>query len=148
MPSQWNRKTTEWPWKDRSATWGISHQQIIKPPDCHLRFQLEGNTMKLIGSCAADQSNSFFPQSVLWIRRKIRTRSSQWCKFEGRAMNLHNNREEAKCLWTPYTHLFFRCLISYCWYNPQPMRNNHSIAGTTFLQTTLEDADNTQFYWW
>ena len=29
--------------------------------------------------------------------------------------------EEAKCLWTPYTHLFFRDLISYCWCNPQPM---------------------------
>ena len=55
--------------------------------------------------------------------------------------------EEAKCLWTPYTHLFFRGLISYCWYNPQPMRNDHSIAGTTILQMTLEDADNTQFYW-
>ena len=27
-------------------------------------------------------------------------------------------REEAKCMWTPYTHLFFRGLISYCWYNP------------------------------
>ena len=40
-----------------------------------------------------------------------------------------------------------RGLISYCWYNPQPMRNDHSIAGTTILQTTLEDADNTQFYW-
>ena len=40
------------------------------------------------------------------------------------------------------------CLISYCWYNPQPMRKNHSIAGTTILQTTLEDAENTQFYWW
>ena len=39
-------------------------------------------------------------------------------------------------------------LISYCWYNPQPMRKDHSIAGTTILQTTLEDADNTQFYWW
>ena len=26
------------------------------------------------------------------------------------------------------------------------MRNDHSIAGTTILQTTLEDADNTQFY--
>ena len=38
-------------------------------------------------------------------------------------------------------------LISYCWYNPQPMRNDHSIAGTTILQTTLEDADNTQCYW-
>ena len=37
------------------------------------------------------------------------------------------------------------CLISYCWYNPQPMRNDHSIAGTTILQTTLEDACNTQF---
>ena len=58
------------------------------------------------------------------------------------------SREEAKCLWTPYTHLFFRGLISYCWYNPQPMRNDHSIAGTTILQTTLEDADNTQCYWW
>ena len=32
---------------------------------------------------------------------------------------------------------FFRGLISYCWYNPQPMRNDHSIAGTTILQTTL-----------
>ena len=39
-------------------------------------------------------------------------------------------------------------IISYCWYNPQPMRNDHSIAGTTILQKTLEDADNTQFYWW
>ena len=56
--------------------------------------------------------------------------------------------EEAKCLWTPYTHLFFRDLISYCWYNPQPMRNDHSVAGTTILQTTLEDADSTQFHWW
>ena len=37
-------------------------------------------------------------------------------------------------------------LISYCWYNPQPMRNDHSIAGTTILETTLEDADNTQFF--
>ena len=36
-------------------------------------------------------------------------------------------------------------LISYGWYNPQPMRNDHRIAGTTILQTTLEDADNTQF---
>ena len=26
------------------------------------------------------------------------------------------------------------------------MRNDHSIAGTTILQTTLEDADNTQFF--
>ena len=26
------------------------------------------------------------------------------------------------------------------------MRKDHSIAGTTFLQTTLEDADKTQFY--
>ena len=41
-----------------------------------------------------------------------------------------------------------RDLVSYCWYNPQPMRNDHSIAGTTILQTTLEDADNTQCYWW
>ena len=57
-------------------------------------------------------------------------------------------REEAKCLWTPYTYLFFRGLTSYCWYNPQPMRNDHSIAGTTILQTTLKDADDTQFYWW
>ena len=39
-----------------------------------------------------------------------------------------------------------RGLISYCWYNPQPMRNDHSIAGTTILQTTLEDANNTQFF--
>ena len=39
-------------------------------------------------------------------------------------------------------------LISYCWYNPQPMRKDHSIAGTTILQTTLEGADNTQFHWW
>ena len=39
------------------------------------------------------------------------------------------DREEAKCLWTPYTHLFFRGSISYWWYNPQPMRNDHSIAG-------------------
>ena len=30
-----------------------------------------------------------------------------------------------------------RILISYCWYNPQPMRKDHSIAGTTILQTTL-----------
>ena len=29
---------------------------------------------------------------------------------------------------------------------PTPMRNEHSIAGTTILQTTLEDADSTQFY--
>ena len=43
---------------------------------------------------------------------------------------------------------FFRDFISYCWYNPQPMRNDHSIAGTTILQTTLEDADSTQYYWW
>ena len=57
-------------------------------------------------------------------------------------------RAEAKCLWTPYTHLFFRGLTSYCWYNPQPMRNDHSIAGTTILQTTLKDADDTQVYWW
>ena len=28
------------------------------------------------------------------------------------------------------------------------MRNDHSSAGTTILQTTLEDADSTQFYWW
>ena len=28
------------------------------------------------------------------------------------------------------------------------MWNDHSIAGTTILQTTLEDADSTQFYWW
>ena len=42
----------------------------------------------------------------------------------------------------------YRDLISSCWYNPQPMRNDHSIAGTTILQTTLEDADSTQFYWW
>ena len=41
--------------------------------------------------------------------------------------------------------LCFRDLISSCWYNPQPMRNDHSIAGTTILQTTLEDADSTQF---
>ena len=26
------------------------------------------------------------------------------------------------------------------------MRSDHSIAGTTILQTTLEDADNTQFF--
>ena len=26
------------------------------------------------------------------------------------------------------------------------MRNDHSIAGTTILQTTPEDADNTQFF--
>ena len=39
-------------------------------------------------------------------------------------------------------------LHSYCSYNPQPTRNDHSIAGTTILQTTLEDADSTQFYWW
>ena len=26
------------------------------------------------------------------------------------------------------------------------MRNDHSIAGTTILQTTLEDADNKQFF--
>ena len=39
-------------------------------------------------------------------------------------------------------------LISYCWFNPQPMRKDHSIAGTAILQTTLENADNTQFYWW
>ena len=26
------------------------------------------------------------------------------------------------------------------------MRNDHSIAGTTILETTLEDADNTQFF--
>ena len=62
--------------------------------------------------------------------------------------NNFTSREEPKCLWTPYTHLFFRGLINYCWYNPQPMRNDHSIAGTTILQTTLEDADNTQCYWW
>ena len=49
---------------------------------------------------------------------------------------------------TLYASFFFRDLISYCWYNPQPMRNDHSIAGTTILQTTLEDADSTQFYWW
>ena len=42
--------------------------------------------------------------------------------------NIPCGGEEAKCLWTPYTHLFFRDLISYCWYNPQPMRNDHSIA--------------------
>ena len=46
------------------------------------------------------------------------------------------------------TRIFFRGLISYCWYNPQPMRKDHSITGTTILQTTLEDADSTQFYWW
>ena len=47
------------------------------------------------------------------------------------------------------TCIFFsEILISYCWYNPLPMRNDHSIAGTTILQTTLEDADSTQFYWW
>ena len=28
------------------------------------------------------------------------------------------------------------------------MRKDHSIAGTTILQTTPEDADNTQFYGW
>ena len=44
--------------------------------------------------------------------------------------------------------IFLRTSISFCWYNPQPMRNDHSIAGTTILQTTLEDADSTQFYWW
>ena len=37
--------------------------------------------------------------------------------------------------------------VSYCWFNPQPMRKDHSIAGTTIFQTTPEDADNTQFYW-
>ena len=53
-----------------------------------------------------------------------------------------------------YAHMAFWAdknisdLISYCWYNPQPMRNDHSIAGTTILQTTPEDADSTQFYWW
>ena len=31
-------------------------------------------------------------------------------------------------------------LISYCWYNPQPMRNNHSIAGTTILETTQDNS--------
>ena len=36
-------------------------------------------------------------------------------------------------------------LICFCWYNPQPMWKDHSISGTTILQTTLEDADNTQF---
>ena len=56
--------------------------------------------------------------------------------------------EEAKRFWTSFTQLFFRGLISYCWYNPQPMRKDHSIAGITILQTTPEDADNTQFYWW
>ena len=40
---------------------------------------------------------------------------------------------------------FFRGLISYCWYNQQPMQKYHSIAGTTILQTTQEDADNAQF---
>ena len=43
---------------------------------------------------------------------------------------------------------FFRNLMSFCWYNPQPMQKNYSITGTTILQTTLEDADNTQFYRW
>ena len=32
-------------------------------------------------------------------------------------------------------------LVSYS-FNPQPMRKDHSIAGTTILQTTLEDAGN------
>ena len=35
-----------------------------------------------------------------------------------------------------------------CWFNPQQMRKYHSITATTILQTTLEDAGNTQFYWW
>ena len=45
------------------------------------------------------------------------------------------------------TCIFFKGLVSYCWFNPQPMRKDHSIAGTTILQRTPEDADITQFYW-
>ena len=35
--------------------------------------------------------------------------------------------EEAKCLWNTLHASFFRGLIGYCWYNPQPMRKDHSI---------------------
>ena len=38
-------------------------------------------------------------------------------------------------------------LVSYCWFNPQPKRKDHSIAGTTIRQTTIENAYNTQVYW-
>ena len=40
-----------------------------------------------------------------------------------------------------------RDLVSYCWSNRQPLRKDHSIAGTTIPQTTKEDADNTHVYW-
>ena len=86
-------------------------------------------------------------QNIPKVRVSQRTTPNDHLQ-EGRESIENFAMEEAKCLWTPYTHLFFRDLISYCWYNPQPMRNDHSIAGTTILQTTLEDADSTQFYWW
>ena len=43
------------------------------------------------------------------------------------------------------TLIFFRDLVSFWWFDPQAMWRNYSIAGTTILQTTLEDADKTQF---
>ena len=32
------------------------------------------------------------------------------------------------------TRTFFRGLVSYCWFNPQPMRKDHSIAGQQFFK--------------
>ena len=46
-------------------------------------------------------------------------------------------------------HESFKCLVSYLLIQPKLTTNakgpDHSIAGTAVLQTTLEDADNTQF---
>ena len=69
----------------------------------------------------------------------------------GREWSTTTGRDRARSFGRDVTwSLHSNCCLKlmHLWSNPQPMRNDHSIAGTTILQTTLKDADDTQFYWW
>ena len=63
---------------------------------------------------ATERSREFSTMEKTFVMRQ--SKQQRQSQVSGK-----NFGEEAKCLWTPYTHLFFRGLISYCWYNPQPM---------------------------
>ena len=89
--------------------------------------------------CEKVMVSCFLPKGLQVLRHSAETGvatgkigSKQWSCQRGGEMPVNT-------LYASFFQRFNQLLLI-----QQPMRNDHSIAGTTILQTTLEDADNTQ----
>ena len=122
----WNEK---WSARAHSVRAHLRHFQSQRSYRAHALASVAKSSLSQLDLAYTDQAQAI---------RHFSDRADRKCGA-GPIGSTKKAREEAKCLWTTYTHIFFRGLISYCWYNPQPMRNDHSIAGTTIAGTTNRD---------